>query len=189
MPDPFITTTDLENYLGRELSADPGATIAVDAACDMCRTIAEQQFNRGTSTVWLDGSGTDALRLAQYPAGTVTAVSVSGSAVSDYVLDETNGVLIRKVTDTSVADWNTDYRPTTIVWPCGRQNIEVTYEHGYADGDVPRDVRMVALAYASRLVVQGPVLRESSGQQTIAYAIASTDLTKGEKAILRKHRH
>jgi hypothetical protein len=49
------------------------------------------------------------------------------------------------------------------VWPSGRQNITVTYDHGYADADLPRDVRMVALSVASRIAVQGVALEESVG--------------------------
>lgn len=184
MPDPFITTTDLVDYLGRGDSEDPGMLIAIDAACDICRTIAEQSFNAGTSTVTLDGTGTDALILRERPVNAAGTVSVAGSAITDYVLAD-DGLLIRKVTDSDV-DYVDSYR--TLTWPVGRQNVEVTYEHGYADADLPRDVRMVALALAARLAVQGPALEESVGETRVKYAVASTDLTIGEQAILRKYK-
>lgn len=178
MPNPFISRQDLTDVLGRDVTADEGALAVVDAACDMCRTFAEQDFNLSTSTITLDGTGTDALLLPQLPVSAAGTVTVASEAVTDYVLND-DGMLIRKAADTTA---------TTVVWPWGRQNVVVTYDHGYADEDIPRDVRMVALQYASRLIVQGPALSESSGQQSIVYAIAADDLTKTERAILRKYK-
>jgi hypothetical protein len=63
MADPFIAPQDLVDYLGRGTITDPGMLIATDAACDTVRTIAERTFNQSTSTVTLDGTGTDALLL------------------------------------------------------------------------------------------------------------------------------
>ncbi len=177
MPDPFISQTDLTDYLGRDVTDDPGALIALDAACDTCRTFAEQDFNAATSTLALDGSGTDALLLPQLPVSAAGTVLVSGTAVTDYVLNS-NGILFR-------GSAGSDPRPT---WPSGRQNITVTYDHGYAAADLPRDVRMVALSLASRLIVQGAAVEEQVGQVRVKYAGPAFDLTKSEKAILRKYR-
>jgi hypothetical protein len=66
--------------------------------------------------------------------------------------------------------------------------VRVTYDHGYADADLPRDVRMVALSLASRLIVQGPALQERRGDDSVTYAVANTDLTNGERLILHKYR-
>jgi hypothetical protein len=187
LPDPFISRDDLTDYLGRDVTADDGALIAVDAACDTVRTIAEQSFNEATSTVTLDGSGTDALLLPELPVSAAGTVVVSGGTVTDYVLKD-NGVLVRKLADPTVVDWDSDVSPTLIRWPAGRQNVVVTYDHGYADADLPRDVRMVALSLASRLIVQGVATAERVGDNTITYAGPATDLTAGEKAILRKYR-
>jgi hypothetical protein len=65
----------------------------------------------------------------------------------------------------------------------------VTYQHGYADADLPRDVRMVALSIASRLVVQGVASEESNGPVSVKYATPATDLTAGELRILQKYRN
>jgi len=178
LPDPFITSQDLTDLLGRNVTSDPGATIAIDAACDTVRTFTEQQINRGTSTVTLDGSGTDALVLPQLPVASLGTVTVAGSSVSDYALKD-NGVLIRTGGTAST---------TTLTWPMGRQNVAITYVHGYLDADIPRDLRSVALALAQRIVVQGPAIQENSGQQGIRYAGPAHDLTKTEQAILRKYR-
>jgi hypothetical protein len=157
--------------------------MAVDAACDMCRTIAEQSFNAGTTTVTLDGTGTDSLLLPELPVTAAGTVVVNGGTVTDYALNG-NGILFRRSSDptSSGNTWR------TLVWPEGRQNVRVTFQHGYADGDVPRDVRMVALAIAARLVIQGPMLQETIGETSARYAVASTDLTNGEKMILQKYR-
>lgn len=187
MPSPFISREDLTDYLGRDVSDDYGALIAADAACDMVRALTEQSFNRGTSTVVLDGTGTDALPLPELPVNSAGTVEVSGTAVTDYVLKD-NGLLIRKYPTSGVVDYWTETELPEVVWPAGRQNIEVTYVHGYADDDLPRDVRMVALSIASRLIVQGVAQQESLGEASVRYAVASTDLTAGEKAILRKYR-
>lgn len=179
MPDPFISAQDVIDYLGRGGSADPGLLIATDSACDMCRTVAERDFNAGTATVTLDGSGTDAMMIPNryLPVAAAGTVTVNGGTITDFTLND-NGILFRGTA-------GVDPRP---VWPAGRQNITVTVDHGYQEIDLPRDVRMVALSIASRLVVQGVALEESVGPVRMKYAVAATDLTNGEKRILGKYR-
>ncbi len=177
MPDPFISAQDLTDYLGRDVTDDDGAIIALDAACDMCRTFAEQDFNQDTSTYTGDGTGTDAFLLPKLPVTAAGTVLIDGEAVTDYTLNG-NGILFRGTA-------GADPRP---VWPAGRQNVTVTYEHGYASNELPRDVRMVALSIASRLIVQGVAVEEQVGQARVKYAGAATDLTSSERMILRKYR-
>jgi hypothetical protein len=139
--------------------------IATDAACDTVRTIAEQTFNQSTSTITLDGTGTDALLLPELPVTSAGTVTVAGGTITDYVLNTRLGMLIRKarhgrrlherVPDADVAG--------------GPSEHHVTYQHGYADADLPRDVRMVALSIASRLVVQGVAVEESNGPVSVKY--------------------
>ena len=186
MPDPFISAQDIVDYLGRGGTADPGILIAADAACDIVRDISEQSFNADTSTITLDGTGTDALLLPERPVSHAGTVLVNGGTVTDYVLDD-NGVLIRKQTTTSPDWWTTSYY-STLVWPAGRQNVQVTFDHGYADQDIPRSIRMVALSIASRLIVQGPTLQETIGDVSVRYGVSATDLTNGELRILQKYR-
>lgn len=181
---PFISPQDIVDYLGRGTATDPGMIIAADAACDTVRTIAEQPFTAATSTITLDGTGTDALLLPHLPVSAAGTVTVAGSAVTDYVLNS-NGILFRKSIGTDV-DYTNATR--TLTWPEGRQNITVTYDHGYADADLPRSIRMVALSIASRLVVQGVAVEESLGDVRVKYAAPATDLTAGELRILQKFR-
>jgi hypothetical protein len=178
MATPFISPQDLVDYLGRGTAIDQGFVIATDAACDICRTVAEQDFNQVLSdTAILDGTGTDAVLLPRLPVQAVSMVTVNDAEVTDFSLNG-NGILFR-------GSAGVDPRP---VWPMGRQNIAVTYDHGYAEVDIPRDVRMVALSVASRIAVQGPALEESVGDVRVKYAAASTDLTPGELRILKKYR-
>jgi hypothetical protein len=178
MPDPFIDAQDLVDYLGRGTISDPGMLIALDSACDTCRTIAEQDFNAGTATIALDGNGGDCLVLPHFPVGTVAGtITVNGEDETEFMVTD-NGMLLRGTAGVSP-------RPT---WPEGRQNVTITYQHGYAAADLPRDVRMVALSVASRYVVQGVAKRESLGDLGIDYATAAGDLTANELRILRKYR-
>jgi hypothetical protein len=177
VPDPFISADDLTDYLGRDVTNDDGAIIALDAACDMVRTFAERQFNAATETYTGDGTGSDAFLLPNLPVTAAGTVTVNGTAETEYELNN-NGILFR---GTAGCD-------PRLAWPAGRQNISVTYEHGYASSDLPRDVRMVALQAAARILVQGVAVEETVGQVRVKYAGAALDLTEGERRILRKYR-
>ena len=176
MPD-FITTTDLSNRLGRDVTADPGATSAIASACQICRTVAEQTFDAGTTTVSLDGTGTDALLLPERPVGTVSAVMVNGGTVTDWTLSAA-GALFR----------GTAGPVSGATWPMGRQNVRVTYGHGYQTLTVPSDVCEVALELAMRMVAQGVAQSETVGDVQIAYGMAADDLTANELRILERYR-
>lgn len=180
-PDPFIDTQDLTDYLGYNVTNDPGALIAIDAACDTVRDVASRLFNAGTETVTFDGSGGDCLILPQGPVLGCGTVTVNGGTVTDYCW-AMDGRLIRgTAAERSLSD-------STHVWPQGRLNVRVTYDYGFADADMPRSVRMVALALASRLLAQGPgAVSESAGDQSATYAGPAMDLTENELRILRYH--
>jgi hypothetical protein len=175
----FISPADLVGYIGRGSTTDPGVVLAVNAACDVCRTHAELTFTAVIGgSVTLDGTGTDALLLPEHPVADAGTVLVDGEEIVDYVLTD-NGILIRKSVEAPFS---------TLTWPMGRQNITVIYDYGYLEADMPQDVRMVALAIASRLVLQGPAIQEAVGENSMRFAVASTDLTAGEAAILRKYK-
>lgn len=187
MADPFIDETDLSEYIGRDVTSDPGALIAIDAACDFCRDISEQVFNEVTDdTITLNGTGTDALLLPQIPVTAVSDVAVldadgdfAAAAVGDFAFTS-DGVL-----------YATDTLGTSTfgsIWPIGRQNIQVTYDHGYADADLPRSVRMVALTIANRLFIQGPHRSESFGDVNVTYSAEATAVMPTEKLLLTKYK-
>jgi hypothetical protein len=177
LPDPFIDAQDLTDHLGRDVTADPGALIALDAACDICRRISDQEFNAATKTISLDGTDGDCLLLPQDPVRAVGTVLVNGGTITDYMVSD-DGMLLR-----GTAGGGT--RPT---WPRGRQNVSLTYDYGYLTDDLPRDVRICALSIAERYVVQGVAMREVSGDQQIDYATAAGEVTPTELLILRKYR-
>lgn len=171
----FINRSDLADYLHRpEIVDDDAALMAVDAACATCRDFAGQLFNLVTDEeIVLDGTGTDALLLPQLPVLDVTAVTVGETALEadDYKLNG-HGVLLRP----------------GATWPRLRQNVTVTYSHGYTTNAMPREIRMVALTLAARLFTQGPAVFEVLGAYQVRYAGPPMDLTNGERAILRKYR-
>lgn len=186
MATPFISRQDLTDHLGRNVLADDGALIAVDQACDTVRTMTEQTINRGTTTEVFDGTGTDAILLRELPVNGVSAVQVfNGSQVwttagtADYTVNGDGMLLATDTAGTSTVG---------TAWPRGRQNVRVTYDHGWASDDIPRDLRGVALAVAARIHLQGAAIEEASGDQRIKYGLNSTDFSDGERAILRKWR-
>ena len=192
---PFISRQDLTDYLGRDVTTDDGALIAIDAACDMVRTITEQDFNVQTNgTAYLDGTGTDALLLPKLPVTDITSVTVGGtitsgtftggSAINSWTLNG-DGVLLR-TRGAASSSWMAGSTPMT--WPKGRQNVKVVYSNGYGTAVLPRDVRMVALQIAARLVVQGVSVYETVGPVSMRYGGPATDFTNGELRILRKYR-
>jgi len=176
---PFITVQDLSDRLGRDVTADPGATSAVDAACQICRTLAENDFTAGTATIALDGTGTDALLLPDAPVQGVTAVTINGGTVTDWVLNG-QGILFRGTAGAR-------YSSSCPVWPRGRQNIGITYSHGYQTL-VPADVREVALNLAMRAVAQGIASAETVGDVQVTYSVNADDLTANEQRILGIYR-
>jgi hypothetical protein len=190
MPTPFISRTDLTDYLGTDVTTDDGALIAVDAACDIVRTLTEQDFNSVTGdTVKLDGTGTDALLLPQVPVSAAGTVVVNGgtlSATLDYTCTS-DGVLIRTDGTATLSTWSQGWGPTAF-WPQGRQNISVTYDHGYSGGTVPADIRVVALMIASRMTVQGLDSQRQVGQANVKYAVGASDLSANELRICRKYK-
>jgi hypothetical protein len=182
--DPFISTTDLTDWIGRDVTQDNGAVMAVDAACEMVRRFADQTFNANTSTATLDGTGTDCLLLPELPVSAAGTVIENGGTLildTDYVLAN-DGKLIR------TGSGSYSIVASAVAWTAGRQNIQVTYDHGWAAADVPRDVRYVALALAQRMIIQGPAMTESVGGQSIGFAGPAADLTTGEKMIIEKYR-
>lgn len=180
-----ITTQDLTDYLGRDVTSDDGASFAVDAANQIVKTLTEQDFEEGTTTVTLDGRGTDTLLLPQRPVTNVGTVEINGVADTSFTYTS-EGHLIRTSEDEPTFSTWSGTGESIAYWPSGRQNVSVTYDHGGTA--VPQDVRMVALMIAHRMITQGGAIQEQIGDVRKTYAVSSTDLTAGEKAILHKYR-
>lgn len=168
----FISIPDLAAYLGYSItSEDPKGLLCVDGACELIRTLTGQKFTLAEDeTILLDGTGTDTVLLPQYPALSVSAVSLEGEAVEDFM--RTDSGLLRL--------------PYPKVWTSGRQKVEVTYSHGYSEA--PRDIRMLAVTIAARLYAQGIVSAETVGMAQVTYPTDSLTLTAGEMAIIKRYR-
>jgi hypothetical protein len=196
MGTPFVTIAELTDKLGQSAATSRG-TAVVTAACDMVRTFTEQELYPVVTggTVVLDGTGTDTVLLPERPvsaAGTVLEGNGTLTLNSDYKLGD-NGQLYRvpSVTDSG---WGTE-QLRTYWWP-GRQNITVTYDHGYST--VPADLKEVALGMAARLFVDEPVSsnisesEESLGQYSTRtrYSTngAGVDFSNTEKIVLNKYK-
>lgn len=182
MPSPFISRTDLSAFLDENVGGNDFALACIDAACDACRAVTEQTFNLvEDDSVVLDGMGTDALLLPERPVVEVGEVSQYNSSAATWL-------------EVDAATYALNDQGCLVLlsagakWSKGRQNFSVTYTHGYAPEDFPRDVRMVALSLAARTFQQGVAEYESIGQYSVRYAAAGSTLTVGEKLILRKYR-
>lgn len=180
MGTPFISITDLENYMGRSPLPDK-AKIALDAACDEVRKVAEQDLDFvADDEVLLGSDGGETMLLPEMPVYAVESVEgPSGNVLvpgTDYVLDRETGALQTK--------------KIGLKFLKGRQNYTVVYTHGYvSDSSVeglPSDVqewpsalRIVALQLAVRIYDQQLVKEETVGGYSATYssdeAIVLTD--------------
>lgn len=186
MAVPFISTTDLGNYLGHAIEPDKGA-IAVDSACDMCRRLADQfLYYIEDDVVELDSEGTDVLLLPEMPVYEVSSVIGPGEIAlvvgTDYEFDKESGAI------TTV---RRDYK-----FLKGRKIYTAIYTHGYTDdatgkhADVelwPSALRMLALHLASRIYTQQLVKAETIGGYSATYSTdESIVLTDRERSLLEK---
>lgn len=180
--EPFVSVEELGEYLGQNLTDSAKAQIAVESACDIVRSLTEQVLNEILSdSIKLDGTDTDALLLPQQPVTSIIEVSDGATVLvadDDYKLDD-NGVLLK---------------PWPGVWTKGRQNISVTYNHGYPQSVFPDDLRAVALDIAARIFQQagsgGNILTETIGLYSVRYDAAGGNniVTLNHDRILAKYR-
>lgn len=141
----YIDATDLGIYLQRDFSDDPLADFACEAAVDIIRTYTNQLLDaEEADEIKVDGTGTDALLLPEHPVVAVVSVSIGDDDPlvedDDYVVHPYTGIV---------------FRLNGFSWPRGRQNISVTYTHGYEEDEVPQTIRLVALQVAARIYAAG----------------------------------
>lgn len=185
MNEPFISHTDLEEYLERALDHDK-AVIAVDSACQSLRDTINQALDFvQDDEVALDSEGTETILLPERPVIEVTSVVGPGALAltegTDFVVDKKLGAIRTKTRG---------YR-----FLRGRQVYTVTYSHGYTNavtGGMPADtplwpssLRVLALTLATRIYDQMHVRQESvGGSQTIYAAPESLGLSDRERNLL-----
>ena len=176
--------------------------ISLDAACQAVRDALHRSLNYSTETEEvLDGTGTDALVLKHRPVVELTEVVIADQDLdweNDVVVDAGAGIL---------------YLTNGSWWPLHRQNITVTYAHGYAlneselpeDADivrVPASIRLVALKLAAAIyrtkgpsAASGAVTEEHIGtyqyrvEVTDASTLASTFITPDDMNTIMGHRN
>jgi hypothetical protein len=189
---PFISSEDLGAYLEAPTPLNPDdliVLISLDAACQAVRDALHRGLNYSTETDEIyDGSGTDALVLKHRPIVELVLVKIDGDTIFDsddaeldssVVVDAGAGIL---------------YLTSGSWWPSHRQNITVTYAHGYAlnESDLPEDadivrvpasIRLVALKLAAAIyrskgptAASGAVTEEHIG--TYQYRVEVTDASK-----------
>ena len=190
--EPFISRTDLGDYLGRDVSTDDGALICVDAGCEIVRDITGQTvqprhrhrvLRRHRHRRSAAGAVPGQLgRLGRGRRLRRAAYLERGRKSTDFSVDDKGVLLATDTAGTSLFGRS---------WPHGRQNVRVTYDYGYTVGslgDVPSSVRQIALTIASRLFIQGPKLFESLGDLNVRYAAESTALMPTERMVLRRYK-
>lgn len=176
---------------------DLPALIALEAASDAIRTYTGQSFDAVYGdVVSLHGTGNESLLLPQLSVNAVTAAGwidhldvLNVIDPTTYRLDQGAGIL---------------WRIKNFIWPWGKLNIHVTYDHGYTmPGDVgtapplPADIQVVCMQLAGRLMFTSAasgqsVSAETIGSYSVTYAsriaTTSTGLTGIEEAALSAYR-
>jgi hypothetical protein len=167
---PFISTADLTDALGEDVTTSDLAVIALDSACQQVRDELNNRVNLvEDEEITLDGRGRYRLILPEPPVREVSEVVLDPGASTettvdptDYVLEngrEMTGMFLRRISD---------------VWPIGLGNIAVTYSHGWdveeSSADdferVPSSIRQVALSLATRIFRSYGVSATSGGAVT-----------------------
>lgn len=188
MPDPFISVDDLAAYRKRSLDpADALALMAIGAACDELRRVAEQSIDLVVDDeVTVDSEGTNTLLLPELPAVDITSVigpgAVELSLTSDVFLDREMGAV--------------RMRSRARRFLPGFQLYTITYSHGYAapesglpDGteDFPEALKALAVSIAARFYDQQGVKQESvGGYQAVFSSDEPLTLTDKERSLLSK---
>ncbi len=121
--------------------------------------------------ITLDGSGTDALLLPNFPVSDVFLVTVGGTelvADTDYTLGPA-GILYR----------------LGATWALGRANVAITYTHGWGEigsdsgNEVPMTIREAALSYARGIFEAGSTPSSGIAGETLgaySYTVSSASL-------------
>jgi hypothetical protein len=157
---PFINIDDLQAVVSETLDDnDLQVAIALDSACQIVRDEIHQKINLERDDIeFYDGNGQRGIVLRQMPVLEVTQVMEDDEILvpnEDYIVSPQTGIIWRQ------GGW-WPYR-----WARGRQNIVITYDHGWAFTEdevldlsepavdverVPSSIRQVALALAVRIL-------------------------------------
>lgn len=110
-----------------------GLVLAIDKRvknyCGRC-------FNKETGAIeYLDGDGTSELWLPDYP---VDNVIINIDSDQDQVFDDDD-----ENTEDYVVYPEKGLIYYRLVFPCGHRNVKITHDRGYADADMPEDLKLL----------------------------------------------
>lgn len=165
----LASPSDLALRVGAD-SGDARIDLALRRASDRFRAAVGHSVSSSTAdTVVLDGTGTDTLHLPGLPVQQVRTVAVSGALVTDWALSPRLGVL-RRVRAQQWPVWYRydEHRYWGSIWPDGLGNVEVVYDHGFAE--VPGDIADAVLEQAElQFTVLAGVQQASLGPQSVTF--------------------
>ena len=136
----FATADDLATYLlPRQIDSGQAALILDQVSDDIRADLGWSVTEESAQVLVTDGAGSTAVIL---PTLHLTAVSVIEDGVAlvegtDYIWDTTG--IVTRVRSRYPMSWCTKL-----------QSVQITYDHGYADADVPTVFKSVALEMASK---------------------------------------
>lgn len=184
----FLTLDDLADYLNVNDMPLARANMSLAGAQAQVRTYLQQLVTRSTSSVEIDGTGKNTVRLRERPVRQVMSVNIDGVTVEEhlYVL---RGAFLRL--------------RRGYVFPRGTLNVEVIYDHGWdveqpeegAYLPVPADIKLVALSVASRRyraigtdpTLRGETIGQYSYQRDTEASSTPIDLLPAEAAVLDRY--
>jgi hypothetical protein len=184
MADQLATPEDLASVLQQDLDRATAelliecATAVVQSAAGRQRIL---QVVDDTETIYLDSYDTTTwLELPQRPVTDVSAVSIGGTAVSDWTPQLSRGRLFRTY----------GWRAAAVNDPLTPSSVEVTYTHGYpADSQHLQLARSVTLMLAKTAYANPDgVLNEKIDDYSVTYekAVSSMELSPFLKQALRR---
>ena len=187
------TVTDVEDYLGRDLSADTARIerLITRAEGIVAGDMPGLTFGAGTETVTLYGDADEVLWLPKYPVTAVTSVTIDGVALvaGDYTVG-TLGNLRRL--SSSISDPQLSGTPG--LWPDAGTAIVVTYDYGISSSACPPELSAVVTELvAGRVANPEQLTQESMGDRSHSYAApaaagAGDSLSAGQRNRLRHWR-
>lgn len=190
------------------LAGDGGAgqtdrlALLLQHASAAVRSYTRLTITRETSTAALRGVWGPYLELPEWPVVSVASVETGGRQVSGWGFDGVRGLNRSRVAAGHDASHDYDAPRSRQgatglgaggSWGGPRTTWQVTYTHGWADDDIPADIRAVTegLAVGALLTPIG-IRQESIGSYNVTYAVetlgAVPRITLMEAAVLDRYR-
>lgn len=164
---PFATEADLEALVGHAVDTTR-ATLLLDLAeGEVLAAAGVPVYEQLGEVITVHGTGSDTILLPSYPVTAVASVTVDGTLVDTDLYTWTRAGVLERVSG---------------AWTVGRDNVAVTYTHGYPAADIPSEFRLVTLKVAAR-ALENPygLTQESLGNLSRSWA-AGMELTEAERA-------